>query len=118
MIFWKLHPLWYEVRLQKMGQDALFLHRLSNAWGGIKLAPMLTVCLNYLYIRQNLDCPTNDFIQPIHCLSSACGRCFVCFVSNSVIVHDPMTKHMKHLSQADDKSLISKVNNGLLSQHV
>ena len=102
MIFWKLHPLWYKVQLQKMGQDALFLHRLSNPWGAIKLAPMLTVCLNYLYIRQNLDCLTNDFIQIMHFLSSACGRCFVCFVLDSVSMHDPKTKHMKHLTQADE----------------
>ena len=38
-----------------------------------------------------------------HRISSASGRCFVCFVLDPVSVHGPQTKHMKHLPQADDK---------------
>ena len=38
----------------------------------------------------------------VHCYSSACGRCCVCFVLDPVSVHGPKPKHTKHLPQADE----------------
>ena len=34
--------------------------------------------------------------------SSACGRCFVCFVLDPVSMHGSQTKRMEHLPQADE----------------
>ena len=39
----------------------------------------------------------------IHRLSSACGRCFMCFVFDPASVHSPKTKHTKLLPQANER---------------
>ena len=38
----------------------------------------------------------------VHRYSSACGRCWVCFVLDPVSVHGPKPKHTQHLPQADE----------------
>ena len=51
-----------------------------------------------------LECPlyvTCHFIT--HCLSSACGRCYVCFVLRSCTLTGLKTKHTLLLPQVDDK---------------
>ena len=61
-----------------------------------------------------LECPlyvTCHFIT--HCLSSACGRCYVCFVLRSCTLTGLKTKHTKLLPQVDDKWCIIVIPSSL-----
>ena len=42
------------------------------------------------------------YLITLHRYSSACGRCWVCFVLNPVSMHGPKPKHTKLLPQADE----------------
>ena len=61
-----------------------------NALGGLEAAP-------------NNEMVTHRSEKSSHPLSSACGRCFMCFAFDPVSMQDTKTKHTKHMPQADDK---------------
>ena len=61
--------------------------------GGLKIPKILRTSFMYG--------PQGRF--ELYILSSACGRCFVCFVLNLISMQGPKTEHMKHIiPQADE----------------
>ena len=57
-------------------------------------------------------------VHPIHRISSACGRSFLCFVFDPASKHSPKTKHTKLLPQVDERqcSLGAKTNSKYAAQ--
>ena len=53
-----------------------------------------------------LSCQNILAEYPQHHISSAYGRCFVCFVFDPASKHSPKTKHTKRLTQVDERRCI------------
>ena len=68
-------------------------------------------CLGSMIVRRCtvLSCQNILAEYPQHHISSAYGRCFVCFVFDPASKHSPKTKHTKRLTQVDERKYCGKV---------